>query len=285
MTAFMKTKSVVALIRPEVTLAVGACVIAGEILALRNLPPIREGLLGFLTGFFISSAAMVVNDYFDLEVDKVNAPNRPLPSGTITVSEVMLLTVVTSAAGLVAASLLSGLNLAIAAVFWTIGFLYNWKLKEMGLAGNLMVSASAAIPFIYGGVAVGDPLNVVVWAFSVMAFLGNLGEEVASGIMDIKGDEQRHVKSVAMVWGKDIATYLSSLLLFSVVSISFAPYLLGWLGNVYLAMITLADFVVAYSAVKLLRVRTPEEGRKIIRHLFFGMLLALLAFIVGGLYP
>lgn len=285
MTALTKSRSVVALIRPEVTLAVGACVIAGEILALRNFPPIREAFLGFLTGFFISSAAMVVNDYFDLEVDKVNAPNRPLPSGTVTVSEVILLTAATSMAGLVVAGLLSGLNLAIAAVFWMVGFLYNWKLKETGLAGNMMVSASAAIPFIYGGVAVGDPLNAVVWSFSVIAFLGNLGEEVASGIMDIKGDEQRHVKSVAIVWGKGVATFLSSLLLFSVILISFAPYLLGWLGHVYLVMITLADFVVAYSAVRLLRVRTPEEGRGIIRRLFFGMLLALLAFIVGGLYP
>jgi len=285
MVAFTKTRSVVALIRPEVTMAVGACVIAGEILALRNLPPIREAFLGFMTGFFISSAAMVVNDYFDLEVDKVNAPNRPLPSGTITVSEVMLLTAATSVAGLVAAALLSGLNLAIAAVFWTVSFLYNWKLKETGLAGNMMVSSSAAIPFIYGGVAVGDPLNAVVWSFSVMAFLGNLGEEVASGIMDIKGDEHRHVKSVAIVWGKSVATHLSSMLLFSTILISFVPYLLGWLGHVYQVMITLPDFVVAYSTVRLFRVQTPEEGRKIIRQLFFGMLLALLAFIFCGLYP
>ena len=60
MTAFTKTKLVVALIRPEVTLAVGACVIAGETLMLRNLL-IREAFLGLMMSFFISSATMVVN--------------------------------------------------------------------------------------------------------------------------------------------------------------------------------------------------------------------------------
>jgi len=111
MATLTKTRSVVALIRPEITLAIGESVLVGEIVALKTLPSIREALLGFLTGFFISSAAMVVNDYFNVEVDKVNAPHRPLPMGTIAIPEVMLLATATSVSGLIVAGLLSGLAL------------------------------------------------------------------------------------------------------------------------------------------------------------------------------
>ena len=63
------------------------------------------GLLGFLAGFFISGAAMISNDYFDLAVDRVNQPQRPLPSGRISVPEVMFLIALFSVAGFVAAGL------------------------------------------------------------------------------------------------------------------------------------------------------------------------------------
>jgi len=166
-----------------------------------------------------------------------------------------------------------------------VSFLYNWKFKETGLPGNVLVSASAFIPFVCGGVAVGEPLNAIVWVFAVMAFLANLGGEVADGIMDSRGDAQRSAKTVARVWGKDVAAYLSTLLLLSSILFSFVPYFLGWLGQVYLVLITLPDFVIAYSALGILRKRTPIEVRRIKPKLFLGMFLGVLAFTVGGLYP
>jgi geranylgeranylglycerol-phosphate geranylgeranyltransferase len=51
----------------------------------------------------------------------------------------------------------------IALIFWGIGFLYNWKYKEAGLLGDLMVSASTAVTFILGGMIVGQPWNKIVW--------------------------------------------------------------------------------------------------------------------------
>ncbi|MDD1761586.1 MAG: prenyltransferase, partial [Methanothrix sp.] len=64
------------MVKPELPLAAGICVVAGEIIGSESLPTFFVGLMGFLTGFFISGAAMISNDYFDLEVDRVNHPNR-----------------------------------------------------------------------------------------------------------------------------------------------------------------------------------------------------------------
>lgn len=55
----------------------------GEIIVLGNIPSIRELFLDFIWGFFLSGSVMILNDYFDIEVDKVDALHRPLPSGLI----------------------------------------------------------------------------------------------------------------------------------------------------------------------------------------------------------
>ena len=57
-------------------------------------------------GFFLSATAMMTNDYWDLEVDKINHPTRPLPSEKISKVELWILAVVFSAVGLTAAGFL-----------------------------------------------------------------------------------------------------------------------------------------------------------------------------------
>ena len=131
-----KVRAVSDLVKPELPIAAGICVIAGEILALRHFPSAVDALFGFLVGFFISGSAMISNDYFDLDVDRINHPQRPLPSGRITILELMVLTCFFSVAGLVAAALLGALTLVLALVIWAVGFLYNWKFKETVLPGQ-----------------------------------------------------------------------------------------------------------------------------------------------------
>ena len=85
-----KAKVMHDLVKPELPSAAGVCVVAGEVIASGSVPEASIGILGFLAGFFISGTAMITNDYFDLEVDRVNHPARPLPSGRISANEVMM---------------------------------------------------------------------------------------------------------------------------------------------------------------------------------------------------
>lgn len=71
-----KLKGAIQVFRPELPFAAGVCVVLGELIALGKFPSLPEMLLGFLCGFFISGSAIVLNDYYDLEVDKVNTPDR-----------------------------------------------------------------------------------------------------------------------------------------------------------------------------------------------------------------
>ncbi|CAJ35424.1 putative 4-hydroxybenzoate octaprenyltransferase [Methanocella arvoryzae MRE50] len=266
-----KARALSDLVRTELPLSAGICVVAGEILALGGLPSLPVAILGFATGFFISGSAMITNEYFDLEVDRINHPDRPLPSGRVSILEMAVMAALFSVAGLVAAALLSPLLLAVAVLLLVIGILYNWKLKESGLPGNMMVAVSVGMTFICGGMAAGRPMDGVVWTFGAMAFLFDLAEEIAGTAMDMEGDRQRGARTLALMYGRQPALRASMLLFAGFIGLSLLPYLAGWLGYGYLAAILLADTAIAYLAFGLYRSLTPREGRAKMRRLYLTM--------------
>lgn len=279
-----KFKGYIQLFRPELPFAAGVCVVLGEIVALGTFPAFRPIFLGFVCGFFLSGTALVLNDYFDLEVDRVNAPERPLPSGMVSPREAVILSIIATLLGLVAALVINVSAFVLSIIFWIIGVLYNWKFKQSGLPGNLMVSASVAITFILGGIAVGDPWNEIVWVFSLLAFLIDLGEEIAGDAMDMEGDQKRGSRSIAIRRGKSFALRISSYLFGLVILVSFVPLLLGWMGIGYLVMIALMDPAMIFFTAKLLKSRTPEEGRSYMRRIYLIALFGMLAFILGQFF-
>jgi geranylgeranylglycerol-phosphate geranylgeranyltransferase len=226
---------------------------------------------------------LILNDYFDLEVDRVNAPQRPLPSGAVKPVEVLILAVVTSLGGLALAALIGLSALVVAIIFWGVGVLYNWRLKQSGFPGNLMVSASVAITFILGGIVVGKPWNRAVWFFSLIAFLIDLGEEISGDAMDLDGDHQRGSRSLAVLFGKQAALRVAAAIFALLVLISPLPYLLGWLGWPYLAFIIGMDVLIIFSVIRLLQSQTSEDGRHWMRVIYLGTSMGLLAFVIGQL--
>jgi geranylgeranylglycerol-phosphate geranylgeranyltransferase len=172
----------------------------------------------------------------------------------------------------------------ISILFWFIGFLYNWKFKQYGLLGNLMVASSVAITFIIGGIAVGDPWNRLVWFFSLIAFLIDLGEEIAGDTMDMEGDRLRGSRSIPIVLGRKVALRISASIFFLVVLMGFLPIIFGWSETRYLLTIGIAGITVAIFAIRLTKSQTPEEGRRIMRWIYLGPLFGLLAFIIGQFF-
>ena len=108
------------------------------------MPPQSDLVLGFLSFFLISATALILNDYFDYEFDKINAPERPLPAGMVTKQDVIVLSVVVALLGLLSSALISTAALFVVIVVWIVGVAYNWRFKRAGLIGNLMVSFLSA---------------------------------------------------------------------------------------------------------------------------------------------
>jgi geranylgeranylglycerol-phosphate geranylgeranyltransferase len=278
---FMPRKRVVGLLRLfrfELPFAAGVCVVLGEILALGRIPPAYELALGFLSFFCISATALILNDYFDLETDRINAPQRPLPSGLVTKRDALVLSIVVALLGFLAGALISLTALLVTFVVWVAGVLYNWRFKRTGFLGNLIVSFSVGMTFIFGGIAVGNLNNKVVWWFGAIAMLIDLGEEIAADAMDVEGDRLSGSRSLAVVMGAKKALRISGAIFVLVVLISSIPFVAGWLRGIYLSPIVILDVVILYATTRMMGA-TNAQGRRYIRWIYLGGLLAIVLFI------
>jgi geranylgeranylglycerol-phosphate geranylgeranyltransferase len=267
------------LFRFELPLFAGINVIVGEMLALGKPPTIREALLGFLSVFFISATALILNDYFDIESDKINAPDRPLPSGVVTKQEVLWLSTIIAMFGFAAAYFINIVAFIVAILIWFIGFLYNWRLKRTGLFGNILVGISVGMTFVFGGIVVGEPFVGMVWFFAVVALLIDLGEEIAADAMDMEGDQKAGSVSLAVKFGPEKALRFSVGIFLFVVLLSGLPFVLNWLSWIYVIPLLLMDVIIVYSTFRLLDSRT-ENRRNTIRWIYIGVSGTIILFLV-----
>jgi geranylgeranylglycerol-phosphate geranylgeranyltransferase len=276
-----KIYGIIRLFRPDLSLAAGVCVIGGQIIASGHLASLQVTFLGFLCAFGLSGSALIVNDYYDYEVDLINAPERPLPSGAVTRREAILLALLSTLTGLLSAAFLGFDCLIVAIIFWVIGFLYNWRFKQTGLAGNLMVCASVAVTFILGAMTVNEPWNGIVWIFSLMAFFLDLGEEITGDALDMEGDEKRGSRSIARLKGKNFALNLAVAMWGMVILLGWISIILGMMGVGYLITILAVDVLIGFYSIRLIRTDAVSTQRQSMRGIYIGATLVIVAFLVG----
>jgi len=272
------------LMRPVNCIMMGFAVIVGAVLASPNmLNALWQNLIyGFLTGFMLTAASMTINDYFDREIDAINEPNRPIPSGLIKPKESLVFAFALTTIGFVAAYLASISCFVIAIITWTIFATYTTVGKRSGLPGNFLVSTCVAIPFIYGNVAVVNEVKLNVLVFVSMVFLSNTGREVTKGIVDVQGDKMQNVKTLAASYGEKTAAVVAALFYLSAVSLSPIPWFLSLVSFWFIPLVAITDFGLVGSSFMLLRDYSRENARKVKNLVLLWFIIGLLAFIVGA---
>jgi geranylgeranylglycerol-phosphate geranylgeranyltransferase len=275
-----KLTGLLRLFRLELSIAAGACVLLAELLALRGIPSLRQAMSGFLSFFFISATALILNDFFDIETDRINAPSRPLPAGIVSKKEVIVLSAVVALFGFLS-SLMTGLHaFAIVFIVWIAGLLYNWKLKRTGFIGNLFVGFSVGMAFIYGGVVAGNPYEKSVWFLAVTAMLVDLGEEIAADVLDIEGDRLSGSRSLAVLFGPWKAMRIAAGVFGIVITGSFFPFVLGWLKWPYFPPVAIFDAVIVNSVRNLLNTGRPGRIADIRRIYLAGSAMVIVFIII-----
>ena len=283
-----KLKAIWDLTRLEHGLIYAVSLLVSLIIAYHWFPGLHVAVAGTIAVVAAEMGAFALNDYFDVEVDKKNnRTDRPIVRGDITKQEALILTVVTFVISVVAGFFMGNMPaLAVLIVLILFGILYDYKLKEYGVLGNIYIAFTMAAPFLFSSMLFQS--SQVLLVLSVIAFLVGLGREIMKGIMDVEGDALRDVKTVARVYGTDTAKYVAVALYF--ISILFAP--LPFLVNidenfyhniVYAVPAAIAALILLYVCVQLLRShdrKTVGQARKVT---LVGMVVALIAFLAGAL--
>jgi len=203
---------------------------------------IPDPVLGaMLAALCLTVTANSSNDAADSEIDRVAHPERPIPRGAFQVKEARAIALSAALCGEIFATLAS-MWLGIISVFAiALMFLYSWRIKRYGVAGNITVAVLASLPFLYGAWA--------VHAYFVGLLLAGLAaplhfaREIAKDIEDMDADATAGRRTIPIVLGAPGArrVILVTLLIYAVACIVlfhaewkafvvFAPALLlfGW---------------------------------------------------------
>ncbi|NWF95129.1 MAG: geranylgeranylglycerol-phosphate geranylgeranyltransferase [Candidatus Thorarchaeota archaeon] len=292
----MDARALFSIIRPQNCLIGGLTVISGISIAFYVSPVgvyadyYLTLLIAYLTYFFVAAGGNVVNDIFDIEVDRINRPHRVLPSGRMTVRQAWAYVVVLGILGIVLALLNGVLGALLVITFILVGYAYAAKVKTLGIAGNFMVAFSFAFGVIYGSFIYGEQTGVLsiplpTWLFFVTAFMILQARETIKGAEDVEGDTLRDVRTIARVHGHRVAAAVAAL--FNVIGV--VCYALVWfLGfaswDLWLLMVV-GSVVVIGAAV------SPMTGPADKKRLLIGStldkvgaLVGLIAFVVIPLY-
>ncbi|MER3601185.1 MAG: hypothetical protein C4339_00430 [Nitrososphaerota archaeon] len=279
-----KLTAALRLARPINSFMIGAGVLIGYLMASRGaLGPALHYTAGFLTGFFISSFSMAVNDIHDLAVDMLNRRERPLVLGSLSRRSALGAALIFLGLGLFFSAVTGPATLAYASAYAALGYAYSVLLKRWGIVGNIAVAASVAAPFPYGALIKGGGLDGFLALATATAFASALGREVLKGIPDIEGDKASGIRTIAVKYGPPTASLVAALALLMAAVFSVLPFLLGLVGWLYLVTVLPSCLLHSRLSLKLFRGITGNEAIRAKNTLLIYMGLGLVAFIVGGL--
>ncbi|WP_017304623.1 chlorophyll synthase ChlG [Spirulina subsalsa] len=212
-----------------------------------------EDLLQALTCMLLSGPLMAgytqtLNDFYDREIDAINEPYRPIPSGAISVPQVVTQILVLLLSGLGISYLLdlwaghefpSMLCLTLLGAF--LAYIYSappLKLKQNGWLGNYALGSSyIALPWCAGHALFGQLNWTIVW-LTLFYSLAGLGIAVVNDFKSVEGDRQLGLKSLPVMFGVGTAAWICVLMI-DLFQAGVAVYLIAIGQNLYATILLL----------------------------------------------
>ncbi|MCU0567988.1 MAG: chlorophyll synthase ChlG [Oculatellaceae cyanobacterium Prado106] len=201
-----------------------------------------------LSGPLLAGYTQTINDFYDREIDAINEPYRPIPSGAISIPQVTTQILVLLLGGIGVAYLLdlwaghafpTITALAIGGSF--LSYIYSappLKLKKNGWLGNYALGASyIALPWWAGHALFGE-LNLTIVLLTLFYSLAGLGIAVVNDFKSVEGDRQLGLNSLPVMFGIGTAAWICVLMI-DIFQSGVAAYLMSIHQNLYAVLLIL----------------------------------------------
>ena len=237
--------------------------------------------LAGITTMLISAAANAWNDYLDVEIDRINQPKRPLPSGKVSLRAARWFSFILAALSLLTASFINWPAFLIALLSNVILYIYSLRLKSTVLLGNATVATISALSAVFGGVAAGN-VAPTLW-LALIIFLAIMGREVLKTMADYEGDLSQRCRTIATVWGRRKARIVFYILAAATLVVMMLPYLTGYYGEAYAYIVAFGVYpVVIYIMLHVSQERTGYQLERMSQLMKYDYLIWFLAVLVGA---
>ncbi len=209
---------------------------------------LMSALCMLMSGPLLAGYTQTINEYYDREIDAINEPYRPIPSGAIALPQVITQFIVLLVAGLGVAYILDQWaghtfpTMTVMALFGAlIAYIYSappLKLKQNGWLGNYALGASyIALPWWAGHALFGD-LNPTIMVLTLFYSLAGLGIAIVNDFKSIEGDKAFGLQSLPVMFGIEKAAWICVLMI-DIFQAGVALYLISVHENLYATILLL----------------------------------------------
>ena len=243
-------------------------------------------LLIFFSMAFITSAGFAINDYFDRETDAVIKPKRPIPSGALTLKQVVAISGLLFALGLIMAFFINWLSFIIIAADSLLLLIYSTFVKrKSGFVANVLVGILTGTAFMYGEATISGTVSLISLSLYPIAF-GTIGGNVLRDILSLDGDAKIGYPTLPQKIGITGSAKTAAVFFTLTGLLAPLPYFLGNFGVYYLPLILLWSVLLIYSSIRLVTSASSVSNvRKYERIVTMSMILLPLALIIEALSP
>ena len=237
--------------------------------------------LAAMATILVTGSANAWNDYLDVEIDRINQPNRVLPSGKIDPRDAWRYAVSLTAVALVISVFINLAAFLIVLFSSIILYLYSWKLKSTILLGNATVAVISASSAIFGGVAAGN-IWPTFWLAIIIAS-AIMGREVLKTLADYEGDLSQRCRTIATAWGRRPARIVFYLLTAITVWVMMVPYLFNVYSPIYAYIVAFGVYpVIIYIVLRVSQHTSPRQLEKLSQLMKYDFLVWFVAVWLGA---
>ncbi|MBU1759160.1 geranylgeranylglycerol-phosphate geranylgeranyltransferase [Patescibacteria group bacterium] len=268
------------IIRPVNFIIAFASIIVAGLICIDGQFLITNIFFAAFSGALVGAAGNIINDYFDLEIDKINRPTRMLPSGILTPFYTVFLYLLCTIIAFFLSLFIGVEAFTVVLISSVTIFLYSFRLKKVVLLGNFVVAFFTGFAFIYGGIAVNN------WQFgiipAVFAFMTNLIRELVKDIEDIKGDSANNVITFPQKFGTGKTILLINILTAILIIFTTIPFFLKIYRIEYFVIVmVLVNSLFVYLMHSLYKNQSAENLRRVSNLLKLNMVFGLIAIFLG----
>jgi geranylgeranylglycerol-phosphate geranylgeranyltransferase len=284
MTAVAPARGFLALLRLPYWLMTGGLSVLTAFAITKSAINVETVLLIFFSMAFITSAGFAINDYFDRESDAVIKPKRPIPSGALSLKQVVAISSCLFAVGLVLAFFINWLSFTIIAVDSLLLLIYSTLVKrKSGFIANVLVGVLTGTAFMYGQATISNTVSLISLSLYPIAF-GTIGGNILRDILSIDGDSKTGYPTLPQKIGSINSAKVAALFFTLTGLLAPLPYFLGNFTVYYLPLILLWSVVLIYASIRLATSASKLSNvKKYERMITMSMILLPLALIIEAL--
>lgn len=284
------TKGLLALLRLPYWMMTGGLALLTSLAITKGAMNLQIVILTFFSMAFVTSAGFALNDFFDKESDAIIKPKRPIPSGALSLKQVIAISLLLFVVGLGLSIFINKLGFLILLADSILLVFYSAFIKrKSGFVANIIVGILTGTAFLFGeavtlGAGVWSPVALTLASLSLYPIsCGTIGGNVLRDILSLEGDSKIGYPTLPQKIGNFNSAKVAAVFFIITGILSPLPYFIGGFTIFYLTLIMAWSVILIYASIRLMLTTSLLDIRKYERIITMSMILLPLALVLEAL--